>query len=129
MGATLEYEISGPREPSDPYAEPPPGVKVVRAKTTIGFDGLDQLALSVLAEAGKAAMPVLAKWLYDTFRSRRPQNVDVEESPDAAAGGLQDAHADQAPEGQSVNLTINGNVYLVRDEAELEQILRHEADE
>jgi hypothetical protein len=112
---SVHYEICGTRDPSEPRPEPPAGVTVLRAKTTIGLDGVDQFVLSVAAEAGKVTLTILATWLWDTFRARK---ADKRSAPPS------DAETEPGGAGhQVVNVTINGNVYVIDDALGLERAL------
>lgn len=78
MVAAVEMQVSSPRDLSEPYSEPPEGVTVLRSKRKMGFDGVDVLALDILVEAGKAVLPVVATWIYDTFRSKQPEKTTIQ---------------------------------------------------
>jgi hypothetical protein len=101
MGPSVELQISAPRDVSQPYDDPPTGVTVLRARKTMGFGGLDVLALDVLIEVGKAALPALATWLFDTYRSREP-------------------------EAPSMQIVINGDVHVAGDAEDLLEVLQQQ---
>lgn len=108
-GAEWILEVTGD---GDEFIEPPAdlGAIVRTRKKSFGLGGETLLALVLaipLAEIARdLSVNILAAWLYDLFKQRGAKTATV------------------AQEKPGTKITINGNVYIVGDAAQLELILK-----
>lgn len=107
-GAEWVLQVTGD---ADEFVEPPADLgAIVRSRSkSLGFDGQTALTLvlafPLVKVAGDLSLNMLAAWLYDLFTRRRASKAP-------------------ATSDHRVNITINGDVVIVADAAQLESKLK-----